>query len=201
MSGQNGGLFNQTNVTNFILEVSDNGLTESFKLNCQAATLPGIHIPVGDLPGGTQGISRAKLPGSTIEFDPLMVNFLVDRELSGWLEIYKWMLSLNNYMTHESEAWHASGQPSAVTVHILDNSKQNIVMSIHYYGAWPSDLSEIEFNYREDSDPAVPCMATFNFKSFAVEIDGNIVLGRPQIDDAGQGRLEGRKMAMHPSMR
>lgn len=199
MNGVNGGLFNQTNVTNFILEVSDNGLTEAFKLNCQAVTLPGIHIPVTDSPGGTQGINRAKLPGSTIDFDALIVNFLVDRELSGWVEIYKWMLSLNNYKTHESKAWHHSGQPDAVTVHVLDNTKTKIVMSIHYYGAWPSDLSEIEFNYREDSDPAVPCTATFNFKSFAVEIDGNIVLGRPQINEAGQGRLAGR--SMHPSMR
>lgn len=193
-------LNNQTNVTNFILEVSDSGLTETFKLNCQAVTLPGIHIPMDDLPGSTQGIHRMKRPGSTIEFDPLIVQFLCDRELNGWLDIYKWMLSLNNYTTHESKGWHPKGQPEAVTVHILDNTKTKIVMSIHYYGAFPSDLSEIEFNYREDSDPAVPVTATFGYKSFEVEIDGIIVQGRPQIDSAAQGRVEGR-MSMHPSMR
>lgn len=194
------GLYNQTNVTNFIMEVSDNGLTETFKMNCQGVTLPGIHIPMDDLPGSTQGIHRAKRPGSTIEFDPLIVTFLVDRELSGWLEIYKWMLSLNNYETHESKAWHPKGQPEALTIHILDNTKTRIVMSVHYYSPFPSDLSEIEFNYREDSDPAVPCTATFGYKSFAVEIDGIIVQGRPQINEAGQSRVEGR-MSLHPSMR
>ncbi|AHY25128.1 tail completion and sheath stabilizer protein [Pectobacterium bacteriophage PM2] len=193
-------LFNQTNVTNFILEVADNGLTEAFKLNCQSVMLPGIHIPPSDVPGGTQGIHRAKLPGSTVEFDPLVATFLVDRSLSGWLDVYKWMLSLNNYITHESKAWHSSGQPPAVTVHILNNTKTEIVMSIHYYGAWPSDMSELEFNYREDSDPAVPCTISFNYKSFAVEIDGTIVSGRPQLNQAAQGKLEGR-LSMHPSMR
>lgn len=196
-----GGLFNQTNTTNFILEVSDSGLTESFKFNVQAATLPGVHIPVDDLPGSTQGIHRAKLPGSTFEFDPLIVNFLLDRELQSWVQIYKWMLSLNNYITHESKAWHPKGQPDAVTLHILNNSKDKIVMSIHYYGAWPSDLSEIEYSYKEDSDPAIQATATFNFKSFAIEIDGIIVSGRPQIDSAAQTRLDNRRMSVHPSMR
>ncbi|BAQ22814.1 tail completion and sheath stabilizer protein [Edwardsiella phage PEi20] len=193
-------LYNQTNVTNFILEVSDAGLTETFKLNCQSVNLPGITIPISDNPGGTQGISRGMTPASTIEFDPMIVTFLVDRELNGWLEIYKWMLSINNYVTHESKAWHPKGRPEAVTIHILDNTKTKIVVSIHYYGAFPTNMSEVEFNYREDSDPAVPCTVSFGYKSFAVEIDGIIVQGRPQIDSAAQGKVESR-MSMHPSMR
>lgn len=193
-------LYNQTNVTNFILEVSDSGLTETFKLNCQTVNLPGMTIPISETPGGTQGINRAMRPGSTIEFDPMMVTFLVDRELNGWLEIYKWMLSLNNYITHESKGWHPKGQPEAVTIHILDNTKTKIILSVHYYGAFPTNMSEVEFTYREDSDPAVPCTVSFGYKSFAVEIDGIIVQGRPQIDAAAQGRSEA-KMSMHPSMR
>lgn len=193
------GLFNQTNTTNFILEVSDAGMTQAFKLNVQDVTLPGIHIPISDVPGSTQGIHRAKLPGSTVEFDPLVVNFLVDRELKSWLDVYKWMLSLNNYVTHDSEAWHPKGLPEAITLHILDNNKQKIVMSIHYYGGWPSDLSEIQYSYKEDSDPAIIATATFNFKSFAVEIDGTIVTGRPQIDSYAEQRVA--RMSMHPSMR
>ncbi|BBC78214.1 Tail completion and sheath stabilizer protein [Escherichia phage EcS1] len=193
-------LSNQTNTTNFILEVADSGLTETFKMNVQMALIPGIHIPPSNVPSGTQGIARANLPGSTIEFDPLVVRFLVDRELVSWLDIYKWMLTLNNYSTHESTAWHPKGQPEAVTLHILDNKKTSIVMSIHYYGAWPSDLTEVEFNYAEDGDPAIVSTATFQYKYFEVEIDGKIVQGRPQIDSAAQSNIEAR-MAMHPSMR
>ena len=141
------------------------------------------------------------LPGSTIEFDPLIVNFLCDKDLRAWLDIYKWMLSLNNYITHESKAWHPKGRPEAVTLHILDNNKDKIVMSIHYYGAWPSDLSEIQYSYKEDSDPAINATATFNFKSFAVEIDGIIIEGRPQIDSNAAMQQEIRSKSMHPSMR
>lgn len=195
------GLYNQTNTTNFILEVSDSNLTQTFKLNVQDVTLPGVHIPVTDVPGGTQGINRSSLPGSTIEFDPLIVNFLCDKDLRAWLDIYKWMLSLNNYITHESKAWHPKGRPEAVTLHILDNNKDKIVMSIHYYGAWPSDLSEIQYSYKEDSDPAINATATFNFKYFAVEIDGIIIEGRPQIDSNAAMQQEIRSKSMHPSMR
>lgn len=193
-------LYNQTNTTNFVLEIADAGLTEAFKMNVQMALIPGIHIPPSNLPSGTQGIGRANLPGSTIEFDPLVVRFLVDRELSSWLEIYKWMLTLNNYSTHKSTAWLPKGQPEAVTLHILNNKKTDIVMSIHYYGAWPSDLTEVEFNYAEDGDPAITSTATFQYKYFEVEIDGKIVQGRPQVDAAALGNIES-KLSMHPSMR
>lgn len=174
-------------------------MTKAFKLNVQDVTLPGVHIPVTDVPGSTQGIHRAKLPGSTMEFDPLVVNILVDRELQSWMDVYKWMLSLNNYITHDSEAWHPKGQPEAVTLHVLDNNKQKIVMSIHYYGAWPSDLGEIQYSYIEDSDPAMKATVTFNYKSFAVEIDGKIITGRPQIDSFAEQRVA--RISMHPSMR
>lgn len=190
-------LFNQSNITNFILEVSDNGLTEAFKLNAQSVIIPAVRITPSDVPGSTQGIHRAQLPGSSISFDPLIVNILVDENLQGWLGIYKWMLSLNNYVTHDSKAWHPRGTPKAVTVHILDNSKTKIVMSIHYYDAWPSDLGELEYNLTEDGDPKISCMVTLPFKSFAVEIDGTIVEGRPQLDNVPQGG----RVSMHPSMR
>lgn len=192
------GLFNQTNTTNFVFEINDGGMTEPFTLNGQGVTFPGVHIPVDDLPAGTQGIARAKRPGSTIEFDPLIVRFLVDKDLKSWLGMYQWMLSLNNYITHESKAWHPYGQPELGTLHILNNDKTEIVMSVHFYGLWPSDLSEIEYSITEEQDIAMVCTATIPFKYMQIEIDGKIVSGRPQVNEAA---LSAANMRMHPSMR
>ena len=175
--------FNQTNVTNFVLDIPDTGLTKAFKLNVQSALIPGIRTPVATVSAGQYGIARANLPGSTVEFDPLPIKFLVDENLDSWLEMYKWMLTVNNYLTLEHSTKSSGKIPEFITLHILDNSKQNIVISIHYYGAWCSELGEIEYNYTEETDIAMTCTATFNYKYFQVEKDGIIITDRLSIDE------------------
>lgn len=83
--------------------------------------------------------------------------------------MYQWMLSINNYVDFNSQAWKPGFVPPHVSVHMLDNSKKKIVMSFHYYGAWCSDLGEVEFSYTEDTDPAVICTAMFPFKYLQIE--------------------------------
>lgn len=186
-------LFNQTNTTNFVVDIPDKGLTKSFTLNAQSATIPGIRIPISDVPTGTQGRGRAQLPGTTFEFDPLIIRFLVDEELESWLCMYKWMLSINNYISDTNDNW-VNKEDYFITVHILDNSKKKIVLSVHYYGAWCSDLSEIDYSYTEDGDPAIICTATIPYKYMLVEKDGVIINKR--VAEKPKSSIIG-----HPSMR
>ena len=195
-----GKLYNQTNSTNFLLEVPDGNLTEAFKLNLQSAAVPGIHIPITDVPGSSQGLHRASLPGSTIEFDPVPCRFLVDENLDSWTDMYKWMISCNNYINRDNSGWNTKGFPDAVLMHILDSDKKDIVMTVRYIGAWCSDLSEIEYNLSEEGDPAMICIATLNYKYLEIEKDGIIVQGRKGIIEA-KNQIYSDKIAKHPSMR
>lgn len=194
--------YNQTNITNFLLDIPDANITKAFKLNVQSALIPGIRIPPTDVPAGTQGLARSRLPGSTVEFDPLVCRFLVDEDLKSWTDLYQWMLSLNNYVTHHSNGWEEGTLPQFVTLHVLDNTKQNIVLSIHYYGAWCSDLSEIEYMFTDEGDPAVTCVATFQYKYYIIERDGVLIDSRPSIRETATKTGETyTKMSMHPSLR
>ena len=175
--------YNQTNVTNFLLEIPDANITKAFKLNIQSALIPGIRIPVTDAPSGSKGLGRASIPGSTFEMDPLIGRILVDEDMQAWIDLYTWMLSINNYITLENEGWKQGVLPQFITLHILDNSKTNIVCSYHFHGAWPSDVSEVEFNYTEESDIAINCIATFQYKYFEVEKNGVIINTRQAITD------------------
>lgn len=184
--------FNQTNIGNFVFEISDSGLTSAFTLNVQSSPLPNIRIPSTEIPGSTQGKHRAMIPGSSTEFDPLTVRFLVDEQMESWLSMYKWMLSINNYVNRDRSNWDGD---TTATMHILDNNRRDIIMSLHYYGVWCSDLSEIEFSYTEDTDPAMICTAIIPFKYFEVEKDGQIVYG-PSTDSESSNTI-----GFHPSMR
>lgn len=188
---------NQTHFSNFVVEIPDVGITESFKLNVQTAMIPGIRIPISELPSGTQGIGRAMIPGSTFEFDPLMIRFLVDENLDSWLQMYRWMLSINNYITGESNGWEEGVLPKFVTLHIMDNTKENVILSIHYFGAWCSELGEIEYNYTEEGDPAITCTATLPYKYFQVEKDGKIIIDRQTMEQ--HAKTTGRSIGLHPS--
>lgn len=194
--------FNQTNTTNFVLEVADSGLTQAFKLNVQSGPIPGVRIPISDVPGGTQGLTRAQLPGTTTEFDPLTIRFLVDEYLESWTQMYQWMLSVNNYPDRERSGWRnrEDSFPKAATMHILNNDKDDIILSIHFYGAWCSDLSEIEFNLTEDTDPAMICTAIIPYKYFEVEKDGIIITGRKSMSEAVGDKIN-NAVALHPSLR
>lgn len=194
--------FNQTNTTNFVLEISDAGLTKAFKLNVQSAPLPSIRIPVSEVPGSTQGMTRAQLPGSTTEFDPITVRFLVDVNFESWIEMYQWMLATNNYADRDRSGWRdpENSFPSAVTLHVLNNNKDDIIFSVHFYGAWCSELSEIEFSLIEDSDPAMICTAIMPYKYFEIEKDGIIITGRKNMSEAIGEKIQ-NAVAMHPSMR
>lgn len=189
-------LFNQTNATNFLIDIPDAGLTKAFQLNAQSAIIPGIRIPITETPAGVRGIARAQLPGSTLEHDPLVIRFLVDEDLEAWLQLYQWMLSINNYINFDSSAWKPGYVPPHVSLHILDNSKTKIVLSIHYYGAWCSDLGEIEYQYTEESDPAIVCQATFPYKYMQIEKNGKIISTRQSIEQSASSRA-----SLHPSMR
>lgn len=196
--------FNQTNTTNFVLEVADSGLTKAFKLNVQSSPIPGVRIPISEIPGGTQGLTRAQVPGSTTEFDPLTVRFLLDSNFESWVAMYKWMLSSNNYVDRERSGWRDPDNnfPKAATMHVLNNDKDDIILSVHFYGAWCSDLSEIEFNLAEDTDIAMTCTAIIPYKYFEVEKDGIIITGRKTMSDAvGDEVKSAARFGVHPSMR
>ncbi|QQK88035.1 tail completion protein [Providencia phage PSTRCR_127] len=193
-------LVNQTNITNFLVQIPDGQLTESFVLNVQSFILPGVRIPVTETPTGPMGLGRSMLPGSTFEHDGLSIRFLVDENFDSYVSLYKWMLTINNYITSHNTAWSPSGQPEALSLHILDNDKKDIVCTYHFYGTWPSDLGEIEFSYMEEGDPAISCLCIFQFKYFEIEKDGVIIKGRPTISEANVETYN-TNIKLHPSMR
>lgn len=192
-------IFNTTNTTNFLLSIPDAGLTEAFELNVQSALIPGIRIPVTEAPTGTQGLGRAHLPGSTFEFDPLILRFLVDEDLDAWLQLYKWMLSINNYLTLRSDGWDEGVLPEFITLHVLDNTKRKPVISFHYYGAWCSELTELEYNLAEDGNPPITSTATFYYHFVKVEKDGVIIETRENKSAQLEQRITERDI--HPLLR
>lgn len=168
-------LNNQSNITNFMLDIPASAGIKTMLMNVQSASIPGFRIPPTELPLGAQGTARQNIPSTTAEFDPLIVRILLDEDFNAYTEIYRWMISINDYARQTPSMWGTVDQPPAITLHVLNNSKRDIIASFNYYGAWPSEIGEIEYSYTEDGDVSVTFTVTFFFKYFEVEKEGELI--------------------------
>ncbi|QPI17876.1 tail tube protein [Pectobacterium phage POP12] len=164
-------ILNQTSATNFVVDIPDNDYTKELKLSIQGVTLPMMNIPVTDV--ALNPMLRGKIPGSQFEFDPLVIRMVVDENLQSYFGVYRWMIGTVDYMNASSVRWLESDQ--TLSVHILDNSQLKTIATMHFYGAWPSNLGELDMLYSNDTDEPVTCMVTFNFKYMEIEYGTQIL--------------------------
>ena len=85
---------------------------------CQSANLPGMSLNMIEQPTPFVGIPHS---AGSPEFEDLTVNFLVDENLTNWLEIWNWMKSASNVKDH-SEYIDADEHYSDATLVILNLS-------------------------------------------------------------------------------
>lgn len=198
------GIFNLTNTTNFLFSVSDSKLTEAFTLSLQKVNTPSVSIPVTHAPGQSQGISTGAFPGSGFEFEPLSLQFIVDSKLESWVQMYKWMLSVNNYVNRDESGWDNNDTQKPAVLNILNNEKDDVIMAFRFYGAFCSELSDIEWDYTTKDNPAMICTAIINYRVMEVEYGGEVVRGRvtdSNSNSAIYSNLSTKSLALHPSMR
>jgi len=185
---------NITHVTNFRLDIADNNGTKVFESAVQSAIIPSITISPAEV--NVRG-SVNQAAGSAIQFDPLNVRILLDEELKSYLDIYRWMVGIVN---HKGFAITASTK--TVFVHVLDNSKQNIVLTFRFNQAWPSVLGEIEYQYIEETNLALNCMITFMYSTFDILDSQGRIIGSYVVENTSDNKKQILpKMGMHPSMR
>lgn len=176
MTTVNSLITNLTHQTNFRLDIPDNNATIHMQTAVQRMSIPSIEMEPVQVP--TNPLLQAQLPGSTVRFDPLNLSLLVDEELESYIEIYKWMLSINDYRGMKSTAQNAGVAPRTIMVHVLDNSHKKTLVTFRFFDAWPSSIGQLDYTYMEESNMPITCDVTFMYKYFEVEKNGVIIKPR-----------------------
>lgn len=189
---------NISHVTNFRLDVADNDGTKVFQSAVQSATIPSITISPTEI--NVQG-SVNQAAGAAFQFDPLNVKILVDEDLNSYLEIFKWMISIIDYRNLKSYSQFSGNLPKTVFVHILDNSKKNIVVTYKFNNAWPSVLGELNYEYTDETNTPMNCIVTFMYSTFDIlDQSGNMIQSY-----GSDGRINSSmiptNLSLHPSIR
>jgi hypothetical protein len=133
---------------------------------CQSVSLPGVstsEVPV-DTP-----FSTTYRHGDKLQFDPLVITFLVDEDLRNWEEIHNWLTGLTFPEKHEQYKQQAKkGLYFDASLQINKNSNEENIR-IKYFHCHPVSLGPIQFDYTNDPSVALICDLTLRYDRYILE--------------------------------
>jgi hypothetical protein len=136
---------------------------------CQQASLPGITL--GD-PSFSTPFSTQPLPGDTLSYEPLTVQFLIDEQMLNYNIIYNWIISLGFPESYSQYTTLLSGDTvqydelaknySDGVLQILD-SNNNPIRTVTFYDVFPTSLETLTFASTNNDVSYMVGSATFKF--------------------------------------
>jgi len=112
--------------------------------------------------------------GDTLEYEDLVVKFLVNESLENWEEIYNWIAGIGFPKSREQYATMSAESEqnpqnifSEATLTILTN-KNNPLLQITYKNVYPSSLTGLEYDVQQSD--TISLSATVNFKFSDIEL-------------------------------
>jgi hypothetical protein len=136
---------------------------------CQQASLPGITL--GD-PSFSTPFSTQPLPGDTLSYEPLTVQFIIDEYMLNYNIIYNWIVALGFPESYQQYTTLLAGDAvqygelaknySDGVLQILD-SNNNPIRSVTFYDLFPTSLETLTFASTNNDVSYLIGSATFKF--------------------------------------
>jgi hypothetical protein len=146
---------------------------------CQNSSLPSIDL--GNV-SQTNPFISISYPGDKITFNELTIDFLVDEDMTNYMEIYNWMLAIGYPDNFDQYARglrtvQATGAPLPTETPfsdgtlVVNTSANNMNLAFRFVDLYPSNLGVVNFTTK--SADAVSAQATFKYRKW--EKVGDIV--------------------------
>lgn len=131
-----------------------------------SVALPGVSL--GSAAQPTPFLSTS-VPGETMTFEDLSVTFIVDEDMTTWLEIFDWITGLGfpeNYTQYKDQK--AKFTTSDATLIVL-NSNMNPNYHFKFKDLFPTGLSEIAFDSASTDISTIKATVGFKYLSYSYE--------------------------------
>lgn len=162
---------------NFRFDIPDNRLSETFQWQVQELTFPSVQIETARVVRSPK-LSNTLIAGTGTTYDNIQITFLLDENLTAYAELYSWMLTMQNPNGPTTES--ASNVPRTSLLHIMNNTKEDIVVTFKFHRMFPVSLDSIDWNYTEVGDlESMTCVATFQYEYFDMITTDGVVSPRP----------------------
>ncbi len=136
---------------------------------CQQVNLPGLTL--GD-PEYANPFTKQPIPGETLTYDTLEINFLIDNEMKNYKYLYNWIIALG--FPNEYEQYRAFVQAdnnnyselaknySDATLSILTGNN-NIAQQVQFIDLFPVTIGTVTFQSTNTDVNYIQCNATFRY--------------------------------------
>lgn len=121
----------------------------------QTVLLPGIDADTPPFPTPRRNVT---VTPSFFTFDPLIITFIVDEDLTNYMEIYRWMMKMSRTDDENLNKTDA-------TLHVL-SGLMNPNIKIRFSGIFPVSLTELPFGTNDSDNITTVTTATFNYSYF-----------------------------------
>jgi len=121
---------------------------------------------------------NAPIPGNKIEYDNLIMEFIIDEQLLSWLSIRNWMSgysfpeSFEQYknlsMQEKIQISGSKPQYSDASLTIMTN-KNNPIITFSFSDVFPVSLGGIELSTKNSALNVKTCMAEFQFTNYDIK--------------------------------
>jgi hypothetical protein len=151
---------------------------------CQSANIPTISLGVASQPTPFVDIPR---PGEKLNYDQLTIQFLIQEDMSNYIELYNWMTSLgfpdsrSQYGQRFEEQKFRDPTPRGNRSGVTDmtdfsdayltilGSDYNEVCRVNFLDCFPVSLSGLEFDVSTGNTQYFAAQAVFKYRTFKVE--------------------------------
>ena len=140
---------------------------------CQAASVPGVSLEAIDVftPYVTVPYSGAK-----VNFEELSVRFIVDEHMKNWIEIYDRVIALGlaegsekyRLLKAKSDTTQRGGTVSTLVLTVL-TSAMNPQMEFHFYEAFPTSISALDFDSANTDLEYFTATAAFRYTNYEIK--------------------------------
>lgn len=149
---------------------------------CQAANIPQMSIGSPEM---QTPLSNIPFPGDKVQFGELMIRFLIQEDMSNYIELYNWITGLGFPENHEqftnyikSQEYRSPlaqknkkesiAQVSDATLFVLD-SNNNPNVKITFIDAFPTSLEGLDFDISQGAGDYFVGIAGFRYRTFKIE--------------------------------
>lgn len=141
-----------------------------------SASIPGINLGVAIQPNYLKDIP---IPGDKLSYDDFTLRFNVDEDLENYLIIHNWLRgfgypeSLEEYKELMNDDLYYPGRQTALTGQsdgslIIYNSNYNPIASVNFRGMFPTSLSTVNFNSKDQTINYVEAEVVFKYTIYDI---------------------------------
>lgn len=133
-------------------------------IQLQRINLPGVNLPAAE---HSMPMLQGYEPGEKAEFNTLSVDFILDKKMLAWKELFNWLVSIGAPSDKCTEYDHDNRFSDAVL--FVQSGKNQTQLKFKFYEVWPTNIGDIEFTYEDSEDVFKKCTVEFRYLRYEIE--------------------------------